>query len=85
MRIYLQTPAIENQAPKYYHLHLEPDMFEGWLLTKEWGYQGSSGRIQKKHYTSVEEAEKALMESRDSQIKKGYRVVFVQGQINNNE
>lgn len=80
MRIYMQTPAIENQPPKFYHLHLEPDMFEGWLLTKEWGSQGSPGRIQKKHFVHIEDAEKALMESRDTQIKKGYRVVFVQGQ-----
>ena len=80
MRIYMQTQAVENQVPKYYHLHLEPDMFEGWLLTKEWGSQGSPGRIQKKHFTSVENAEKAMLESRDMQIKKGYQVVFVQGQ-----
>lgn len=76
----MQTPAIENQSPRYYHLHLEPDMFEGWLLTKEWGSQGSPGRVQKKHFASAEEAEKAMMESRDTQVKKGYRIVFVQGQ-----
>ena len=78
----MQTPATENQLPKYYHLHLEPDMFEGWLLTKEWGSQGSSGRIQKKYFSTIDDAEQALQESRDAQIKRGYRVVFVQGQLN---
>lgn len=82
MRIYMQTPVLENQAPRFYHLHLEPDIFEGWLLTKEWGSQGSPGRVQKKHFKTAEEAEKAMIESRDSQVKKGYKVVFVQGQNN---
>ncbi len=82
MRIYLQTPAIWNQPLRYYHLHLEQDLFAGWLLTKEWGFQGSPGNVRKKHFDSIEEAEKILMASRDSQIKKGYRIVFVQGQIN---
>ena len=78
----MQTPALENQQPRYYHLHLEPDMFSGWILTKEWGSQGSPGRIQKKHFNSIEEAESALLDSRDAQVKKGYKVVFVQGQTN---
>ena len=77
----MQTPPLENQAPRFYHLHLEPDLFEGWLLTKEWGSQGSPGRVQKKHFNSVEEAENALIQARDAQIKKGYRIVFVQGQL----
>lgn len=82
MRIYMQTPAIDNHPPRYYHLHLEPDMFEGWLLTKEWGNQGSPGRIQKKHFSNIEDAENAMMESRDTQVKKGYQIVFIQGQNN---
>lgn len=83
MRIYMQTQIAEDQTPRYYHLHLEPDLFEGWMLTKEWGSQGVSGRIQKKHYQTIEEAEKALMQFRDTQIKRGYRVVFAEGQSYN--
>ena len=80
MRIYMQTTADGNHNPRFYQLHLGPDLFNGWLLIKEWGAQGSPGRVQKKHYNSPEEAERALIEARDQQIKRGYRVVFMEGQ-----
>ena len=79
MRIYLQTNPTPEQAPRFYHIHLEPDLFEGWMLTKEWGSQGAAGRVQMKHYNSIEEAESALENIRDTQIKRGYRIVFIEG------
>lgn len=79
MRIYLQTPPTEEEAPRFYHLFLQPDLLEGWSLVKEWGYQGSGGRLKREHYSSREQAESALLASRDAQVKKGYRVVFVEG------
>ena len=82
MRIYMQTQAVENQPPRYYHLHLEPDLFEGWIVTKEWGAQGASGRLLKKYFKTIDEAEEEMMSARDKQIKRGYRVVFVKGQNN---
>jgi len=57
-------------------------MFEGWLVTKEWGSQDSPGRVLKKHFKSFEEAEREILHSRDKQLKSGYRVVFVKGQTN---
>lgn len=82
MRIYMQIPAMENQLPRFYQIHLEPDMFEGWMIVKEWGHQGSPGRVKKEHYTSLDQAEQAFEESRDAQIKRGYRIVFAQGAPN---
>ena len=43
MRIYMQTPVGEDAAPRYYHLHLQEDLLEGWTLVRESGRQGSSG------------------------------------------
>ncbi|MDH5256625.1 MAG: WGR domain-containing protein [Gammaproteobacteria bacterium] len=82
MRLYMQTPVAENQPPRYYHLHLEQDLFEGWIVTKEWGAQGSSGRVLKKYFKTIDEAEDEITSSRDKQIKRGYRVVFIEGQNN---
>jgi len=82
MRIYMQTLAAENQAPRFYHLHLEQDLFEGWIVTKEWGAQGASGRLLKKYFNTFNDAELEVMNSRDKQIKRGYRVVFIEGQNN---
>ena len=80
MRIYMQIPALENKPPRFYHLFLQPDLIEGWSLVKEWGFQGSGGRLKQEHYADRSAAEAALLRSRDAQSKRGYRVVFVEGQ-----
>lgn len=80
MRIYMQIPPGDAGAPKFYHLHLQEDLIEGWTLVREWGYQGARGRMVKDHYPDRDSAENALLQVRDAQLKKGYQVVFMQGQ-----
>lgn len=79
MRIYMQTPVGEDAAPRYYHLHLQEDLLEGWTLVRESGRQGSSGRVVKEHFKDREGAEQAMIKARDEQLKRGFRVVFIQG------
>ena len=79
MRIYMQTPVGDDASPRYYHLHLQEDLLEGWTLVRESGRQGASGRVTRNHYPDRESAEPALIKARDEQLKRGYRVVFVQG------
>lgn len=76
----MQTNPGLGNIPRFYHLHLEPDLFEGWMLTKESGAQGSKGRVKMTHYNDIQEAEDALQKLRDAQIKRGYKVVFIEGQ-----
>ena len=78
MRIYMQIPPQGDRPPRYYHLHLQEDLLEGWTLIREWGFQGAGGTVRREHYTGREEAQAALMRARDEQIKRGYRVVFMQ-------
>ena len=80
MRIYMQIPPEGNHTPRFYHLHLQEDLLEGWTLVREWGFQGAGGRLLREHFTDREEAEAALIRVRDEQIKRGYQVVFVQAQ-----
>ncbi len=80
MRIYMQIPAVDDKPPRYYQLLLQPDMISGWTLVREWGMVGASGRVRREHFAEREEAEAMLIKARDSQIKRGYRVVFTQGQ-----
>lgn len=80
MRIYLQTPPTADSPPRFYHLFLQEDLINGWTLVKESGYQGSSGRVVKSHYTDRDEALTALLKARDAQLKRGYRVVFIRGE-----
>jgi predicted DNA-binding WGR domain protein len=80
MRIYMQIPPMDDRPPRYYHLHLQEDLLEGWTLVREWGFQGAGGRLVREHYQDREAAETALLKVRDEQLKRGYRVVFMHGQ-----
>lgn len=83
MRIYMQQlPTEAGTAPRFLHLHIQEDLLEGWSLLKETGYQGSSGKVIRTHFTSEDAAIDAMLVERDKQIKRGYRVVFVEGQGN---
>jgi predicted DNA-binding WGR domain protein len=78
MRIYMQIPPEGDKAPRFYHLHIQQDLLEGWTLIREWGYQGAPGRTKKEHFPNREAAESALISLRDEQINRGYQVVFMQ-------
>ena len=80
MRIYMQIPPQDNKAPRFYHLHLQEDLLEGWTLIREWGYQGAAGRVKKEHFDAQDDAEAALLQARDEQLKRGYQVVFMQAE-----
>ena len=79
MRIYMQTPPMDGKPPRFYHLHLQEDLLEGWTLVTESGYQGSGGRVVRKHFHDRDEALEALMKLRDQQMRKGYKTVFAEG------
>lgn len=79
MRIYLQMPAADTRLVRYYQIILEPDLLGGWTLVREWGQQGAAGRVKRDYFPTWDAAEAALADARDSQLAKGYRVVFVQG------
>lgn len=80
MQIFMQTIPEQGKVPRFYHLFLQPDLLGGWSLVREWGYQGSSGKIRKDYYAQREEAERQLASLRDTQINRGFRVVFAQGE-----
>lgn len=81
MRIYMQTPAIEERAPRYCHLILQQDLLEGWTLVQEAGYSGAGGKVKREQFATRDQAEAALMNARDAYAARGYRVVFVQGDV----
>ena len=79
MRIYLQMSASGDQPPRYCQLLLQEDLLGGWTLIRESGRQDAGGRSKREHFTNHEAAERALIKARDSQVARGYRVVFVEG------
>jgi predicted DNA-binding WGR domain protein len=78
MRIYMQIPPTDDRPPRFYHLHLQEDLIDGWTLLREWGYQGARGRLARDHYPDFETAQQAMLKVRDDQLRRGYRVVFMQ-------
>ena len=78
MRIYMQIPPTDDRPPRFYHLHLQEDLIDGWTLLREWGNQGARGRLAREHFSDYESAEQALLKVRDDQLRRGYRVVFMQ-------
>lgn len=80
MRIYMQTPVTDERPPRFYHLFLQKDLIGGWTLVREWGAQGSAGRLVREHYPDRDAAEQALLHARDAQLGRGYRIMFAEGQ-----
>lgn len=80
MRIYLQTIPNEDTSPRYYQMLILEDLLEGWTLVREWGQQGSAGRVKRDHFATRDEAEQAMLRVRDAQLNRGYRIAFMQGQ-----
>ncbi len=79
MRIYLQKSAEGPSPPKFYQVLIQQDLIEGWILVREWGNQGSGGRVKREHFATREAAEQALEEAREAQVKRGYQVMFIEG------
>jgi predicted DNA-binding WGR domain protein len=76
----MQTVADADTFPRFYQLFLQEDLINGWTLVREWGQQGSAGRIKKDHFASREDAQRALLKVRDAQLQRGYRVVYMRGE-----
>jgi len=79
MRIYLQSDKNESGTLRFVHLILQEDLVGGWTLIRETGNQGSPGTIKREHFEDQSEALDAIIKWRDRNIKRGYRVAFVQG------
>lgn len=79
MRIFLQQPPQAGEPPRYYQIRLEQDLLGGWVLTREWGQPGQRSSSRREVFLARDEALRALEKARDSQLRRGFRVMFAQG------
>ncbi|MCB1871820.1 MAG: WGR domain-containing protein [Gammaproteobacteria bacterium] len=79
MRIYMQTKYSQEQPLRFYHLHLQPDLLGGWMLIRETGLQGGSGKITREYFEQREAAEEKMIQRLDYQLSRGYQIVFREG------
>ncbi len=76
----MQSMAGDSLIPRYCQLWLQRDMLNGWSVMCEVGRQGHKGRIRRRLRADHEAALGLLMAWRDEQLKKGFRVVFMEGE-----
>ena len=79
MRLLLQHPPTAAEAPRYVQLVLQQDLLGGWLLLRETGHIGQRSMVRREQYLQQDEAMAAFEKARDANLRRGFKVVFVQG------
>ncbi|MEO6138807.1 MAG: WGR domain-containing protein [Luteimonas sp.] len=79
MRLLLQQRPDGREAPRFVQLMLEPDLLGGWALVREIGQIGGRSQLKREQYLDQASAQTALEQARDTQLKKGFQLMFVQG------
>ena len=57
---------------RFYQLDMQPDLFGGVLLVKQWGRIGTSGRIVDESYSDEALAADAMQKQADRKRRRGY-------------
>lgn len=68
----LRRVDAERRMHRFYRLALQPNLFGGCTLVREWGRIGSSGRLRCDDYPSEGQAVTALIAMSQSKAKRGY-------------
>ena len=79
MRIYMQRPPAGAEAPRFFQITLQQDLFGGWLLVREWGQLGARPSTKRSVFLDQEQAEAALEQLRAQQAERGFQVMFTRG------
>ncbi|MGY0505923.1 WGR domain-containing protein [Luteimonas sp. e5] len=80
MRLLLQQRPAGHEAPRFVKLTLQPDLFGGWVLLRENGRHGSRSSLRREQFLDHDSALRALEHARDLQLKKGYLLMYAQGE-----
>lgn len=79
MRIFLQQRPVAGESPRFYQLSLQQDLLGGWVLMREWGQPGARSSAKRELFLDRDDALAALTKARDTQLKRGFQVMFAQG------
>lgn len=58
---------------RYYCISVQPDLFGGYILTREWGRVGKAGQLYTEHFPEVALAVEASKRLAEVKRRKGYR------------
>ena len=74
----MTTPVIlrrvdpERNMARFYRMQIQPTLFGGVTLIREWGRIGQAGTCRHDQYDSAEAARSALDAMRQSKLRRGY-------------
>jgi hypothetical protein len=80
MRLLLQQRPDGHEAPRFVQLQLQPDLLGGWELLRESGQMGGRSTLRRELYHDQTTALAALEAARDTQLKRGFLLVFATGE-----
>ena len=80
MRMLLQHPPTAAEAPRFVQLNLQQDLLGGWLLVRETGHIGQRSTVKREQYLKQDEAMAAFEKARDANLRRGFHVMFAQGE-----
>jgi predicted DNA-binding WGR domain protein len=72
-RIHLEQCQPQRNRFRFYCLSLEPNLFGGWSLVREWGRIGQAGRMHADLYATELDAEAAMVRKAQQKRRRGYR------------
>jgi predicted DNA-binding WGR domain protein len=68
-----RVDATQNMA-RFYRMQMQPTLFGGVTLIREWGRIGQAGTCRHDQYDTAEAARSALDAARRSKLRRGYSV-----------
>ena len=80
MRLLLQQRPAGPEAPRFVQLMLQPDLLGGWTLVRETGQIGGRSSLRREQFLDQAAAVAALEQARDQQLKRGFQLMFAQGE-----
>ena len=79
MRLLLQLKPAGGEAPRFVQLMLQEDLLGGWSLLRESGHTGGRSQAKVEQFTDRDAAMAAFENARDTQLRRGFQVMFAQG------
>jgi len=72
MALQLYRIEPDQNMRRFYLLCLQPDLFGGCTLIKEWGRIGSGGHVRHDRFSSEGQALNALIKASEAKARRGY-------------
>ncbi len=79
MRLLLQQRPDGREPPRFVQLTLQPDLLGGWALLRESGQTGGKSTLRREQFLDHASALAALEHARDTQLKRGFQLMYAEG------